>query len=128
MSFLPQEKILEIPFSVASDSPSWDYSAWDYNIGLNKDVWSIVGIALSMLLAFKTSLALDRYWEVADHCASMITDCRNLATSVMIFTDSSDDITVKEARQNCFRLIKAFLLLTITVFKSRAVNQYPTEV
>ncbi|MFO0908131.1 MAG: bestrophin family ion channel [Isosphaeraceae bacterium] len=54
---------------------------------------SLVGLALSMLLVFRTNASYDRFWEGRRLWGALINDCRNLARSIrVILADDPDRV------------------------------------
>lgn len=47
--------------------------------GLDPGIFSLLGIVLSILLAFRTSTAYDRWWEGRKQWGALVNECRNLA-------------------------------------------------
>ena len=46
---------------------------------LDTGIFSLLGIVLSILLAFRTTTAYDRWWEGRKQWGALVNDCRNLA-------------------------------------------------
>lgn len=62
--------------------------------GLDTGIFSLLGIVLSILLAFRTSTAYDRWWEGRKQWGALVNECRNFA----IYMNSTLPIADKSSR------------------------------
>ena len=56
-----------------------DYGYIDEFRGLSSNIFSFLGIVLSILLVFRTNSAYDRWWEGRKQWGALVNHCRNLA-------------------------------------------------
>ena len=55
--------------------------------------YPLMGILLSLLLAFRTNTAYDRWWEGRKHWGSLVNNCRNLALALgAMLPEGADDL------------------------------------
>lgn len=54
-------------------------------------VHSILGLALGLLLVFRTNTAYDRWWEGRKLLGALVNNCRNLAIKTKTYFDSKED-------------------------------------
>ncbi|MBF0316755.1 MAG: hypothetical protein HQL04_01150 [Nitrospirae bacterium] len=72
--------------------------------------WSIVGVALGLMLVFRTNTAYERYWEGRRMWGSIINSTQNLAVDSIAYI-SSDHTESLKLRQRLFKLLTAFPIL-----------------
>ncbi|MBF0538552.1 MAG: hypothetical protein HQL03_09910 [Nitrospirae bacterium] len=72
--------------------------------------WSIVGVALGLMLVFRTNTAYERYWEGRRMWGSIINSTQNLAIDLIAYI-SSDHTESLKLRQRLFKLLTAFPIL-----------------
>jgi putative membrane protein len=63
---------------------------------------TILGVALSMLIVFRTNSAHSRFWEARSHWGVIVNTSRNLVRMAAVFTPPADDLA---------RLVSAYVLL-----------------
>lgn len=56
-----------------------DYFDYHANLAMGSGVYSLLGIALSIVLVFRTNTAYDRWWEGRKQWGSLVNNTRNLA-------------------------------------------------
>lgn len=61
--------------------------------GLDTGIFSLLGIVLSILLAFRTTTAYDRWWEGRKKWGQLVNDSRNLAIYIQSTAPSEDSET-----------------------------------
>lgn len=61
--------------------------------GLDTGIFSLLGIVLSILLAFRTTTAYDRWWEGRRMWGQLVNDCRNLALYIQSTVPADDHTT-----------------------------------
>lgn len=65
-------------------------------INLPSNLFSLLGIVLSILLVFRTNTAYDRWWEGRKHWGALVNDCRNLAVMAQVTFPHEDKRSRKE--------------------------------
>ena len=70
--------------------------------GLDPATHSVLGIALSMLLVFRTNTSYNRFWEARSHWGMLINTCRNLVRLGAQAAPPADDLA---------RLVTAYAIL-----------------
>lgn len=74
---------------------SVDYFDWHSSFAMDSGVYSLLGIALSIVLVFRTNTAYDRWWEGRKHWGALVNNCRNLAISLHAALPDGDKETRK---------------------------------
>ena len=82
---------------------AWLKNARGIDLSIPVIVHSIVGVALGLLLVFRTNASYDRYWEGRKLVGGMVNTCRDLGRQVASYLP--DD---QEARERAAGLIIAF--------------------
>ncbi|MCB0737126.1 MAG: bestrophin family protein [Bacteroidetes bacterium] len=63
---------------------------WNQYIGMDLTVFSMIGIIMSILLAFRTNTAYDRWWEGRKQWGALVNHCRNLAITTNVTLDKEN--------------------------------------
>ena len=74
-------------------------------------VHTMVGVALGLLLVFRTNASFDRWWEGRKLLGAMVNRTRDLTRQVTNLIDGDDDVT-KVARQELREMISGYFALT----------------
>ncbi|MBK6621057.1 MAG: bestrophin family protein [Saprospirales bacterium] len=69
---------------------------FDLKFELPANLFSLIGIVLSILLVFRTNTAYDRWWEGRNQWGALVNHCRNLATMAHATFPSEDKNLRKE--------------------------------
>ncbi|MBF0343371.1 MAG: bestrophin family protein [Nitrospirae bacterium] len=72
--------------------------------------WSIVGVALGLMLVFRTNTAYERYWEGRRMWGNIMNSTQNLALDIISYI-SSDHTESLKLKQKLFKLLTAFPIL-----------------
>lgn len=80
--------------------------AFNVMFNLPSNLFSLLGIVLSILLVFRTNTAYDRWWEGRKQWGALVNDCRNLAVTAQV-TFPADD---KKSRKEVAALISNFCI------------------
>ncbi len=72
-----------------------DYFDLHGALRMGSGVYSLLGIALSIVLAFRTNTAYDRWWEGRKQWGSLVNNCRNLAIMLHAALPKEDKETRK---------------------------------
>lgn len=75
-------------------------------IDVNANIFSLLGIVLSILLVFRTNTAYDRWWEGRMQWGALVNHCRNLAVSVSAMFPTED----KASKHRMAALISNFCI------------------
>lgn len=70
--------------------------------GLNPIGHTVLGVALSMLIVFRTNSSHARFWEARSHWGMILNTCRNLVRMGAVLVPPADDLA---------RLVTAYVLL-----------------
>lgn len=70
--------------------------------GLDPLGHTVLGVALGMLIVFRTNTANQRYWEARSHWGAMVNASRNLVRAAAVYAGPADDLA---------RLVTAYVLL-----------------
>ncbi|GAB2765491.1 bestrophin family ion channel [Rhabdobacter roseus] len=65
-------------------------------IHIPSNIFSLLGIVLSILLVFRTNTAYDRWWEGRKQWGSLVNNCRNLAVTIHATFPEEDKSTRRE--------------------------------
>ncbi|MBF0338249.1 MAG: hypothetical protein HQL05_10495 [Nitrospirae bacterium] len=83
-----------------------------YIVKINTPVipWSVVGVALGLMLVFRTNTAYERYWEGRRMWGSIMNSTQNIAIDSIAYI-SSDHTESLKLKQRLFKLLTAFPIL-----------------
>ncbi|MBV8324743.1 bestrophin family ion channel [Chryseobacterium sp.] len=73
-----------------------DMLPWFRKISLPLNIPALLGTAVSLLLAFRTSQSYERWWEARTVWGAIVNDSRTFVRLVIQFLPAGDDKTVKE--------------------------------
>ncbi len=71
------------------------YFDWHSSFSMGTGVYSLLGIALSIVLVFRTNTAYDRWWEGRKQWGALVNNCRNLAIMLHAALPENDKETRK---------------------------------
>ncbi len=83
-----------------------DYFDWHSHLEMGSGVYSLLGIALSIVLVFRTNTAYDRWWEGRKQWGALVNNCRNLALMLHAALPEND----KESRKYFAKHITNFCI------------------
>lgn len=63
-----------------------------YHVGIPSTVHSLVGLALGLLLVFRTNASYDRFWEGRKQWGGMVNETRNLARASSVLLREAPDL------------------------------------
>ncbi len=63
-----------------------------YHVGIPSTVHSLVGLALGLLLVFRTNASYDRFWEGRKQWGGMVNESRNLARASSVLLREAPDL------------------------------------
>jgi putative membrane protein len=92
---IKKEVLLVAVYAIAIYCIHQYYNFKDVSIPLT--VPTILGTIISLLLAFRSNQAYDRWWEARILWGAIVNDCRTFARQVLTFVDSSHDGEQKRA-------------------------------
>jgi putative membrane protein len=92
---IKKEVLLVAVYAIAIYCIHQYYNFKDVSIPLT--VPTILGTIISLLLAFRSNQAYDRWWEARILWGAIVNDCRTFARQVLTFVDSSHDGDQKRA-------------------------------
>lgn len=72
-----------------------DYFDLIEKLSMNSGVYSLLGIALSIVLVYRTNTAYDRWWEGRKQWGALVNNCRNLAVMLHATLPREDKETRK---------------------------------
>ncbi|CAN5316416.1 bestrophin family ion channel [soil metagenome] len=72
-----------------------DHFDWHAGLAMGSGVYSLLGIALSIVLVFRTNTAYDRWWEGRKQWGALVNNCRNLAIMLHASLPEADKETRK---------------------------------
>ncbi len=72
--------------------------------------WSVVGLALGLMLVFRTNTAYERYWEGRRMWGSIMNSTQNLAIDTIAYI-ASDHTESFKLKQRLFKLLTTFPIL-----------------
>lgn len=73
-----------------------DMLPWFQKISLPLNIPALLGTAVSLLLAFRTSQSYERWWEARTVWGAIVNDSRTLIRLVIQFMPAGEDRTIKE--------------------------------
>jgi ion channel-forming bestrophin family protein len=74
----------------------YDHAVISKNIKIDMVVYNVVGLALGLLLVFRTNTSYDRYWEGRRLMGAVVNDSRNLALTLNGMVAKTDAATRKK--------------------------------
>ena len=80
------------------------------NLKLAPTPWTIVGVALGLLLVFRTNTAYDRFWEGRKSWGGLVNATRNMAVNVISYM-SSDHAESLKTKEKIIKLLIVFAKL-----------------
>lgn len=72
-------------FAALGAAVAYGYLRWHPGWSIDASPWTIVGMALGLLLVFRTNTAYDRYWEGRKMWGGVVTGSRKLAMDVVAY-------------------------------------------
>src|SRR5690349_838842 len=63
-----------------------------YHVGIPATVHSLVGLALGLLLVFRTNASYDRFWEGRKQWGGIVNETRNLARASSVLLRDAPDL------------------------------------
>ncbi|KAI8910895.1 Bestrophin, RFP-TM, chloride channel-domain-containing protein [Gorgonomyces haynaldii] len=76
-------------------------------ITIDSLIITILGVVMSLILAFRTNTAYDRYWEARRLWASLFTHSRNLGRAIWVQVDA-EGIEERKQKKGAINLVVAF--------------------
>lgn len=73
-----------------------DMLPWFRKISLPLNIPALLGTAVSLLLAFRTSQSYERWWEARTVWGAIVNDSRSLVRLVIQFMPAGEDKTIKD--------------------------------
>jgi putative membrane protein len=70
----------------------WVYWTWDVKIGVPITAHALIGVALGLLLVFRTNSSYDRFWEGRKLWGGIVNETRNLARAAAAVLPDSPDL------------------------------------
>lgn len=68
------------------------FDKYVYHVGVEATVHSLVGLALGLLLVFRTNASYDRFWEGRKQWGAIVNESRNLARSASVLLRDAPDL------------------------------------
>ncbi len=65
---------------------------YELSLAIPETAHSLVGVALGLLLVFRTNASYDRFWEGRKQWGAIINECRNLARAASVYIASAPDL------------------------------------
>jgi ion channel-forming bestrophin family protein len=65
---------------------------WDVKVGIPSTAHALIGVALGLLLVFRTNSSYDRFWEARKLWGGIVNETRNLARAAVTVLPDSPDI------------------------------------
>ncbi|MGQ0637126.1 MAG: bestrophin family protein [Planctomycetaceae bacterium] len=63
----------------------WYFLPYGRSLGIPESGHALIGVALGLLLVFRTNASYDRFWEGRKQWGSIVNECRNLARAASVY-------------------------------------------
>ncbi|WP_394845808.1 bestrophin family protein [Pendulispora brunnea] len=80
---------------------------------------TLIGVALGLLLVFRTNASYDRYWEGRKLLGTMVNRSRDMARQVAAFVGTRQEPEVQRAVEDVQRYLSAFFALAVQSLRSQ---------
>jgi putative membrane protein len=70
----------------------WFFVPYGRSLGIPESGHALVGVALGLLLVFRTNASYDRFWEGRKQWGSIVNECRNLGRAASVYLAATPEL------------------------------------